>query len=222
MVSAFKEQLLGLYPNYDKLFGPYVSKEGRAYFVLVYKGENRNRKTILRARAVMEVSLGRLLQPTETVDHKNRNKLDDTVDNLQIMTKKENSAKSAVRRVETQVFCINCGRAFTPSTRQKSKAKSITGAGPFCGRKCTGQYGALVRYTNTFLPRVREGVVFYTRDLGVVKVTNKDITNISQKSGRVKPVQKPCSLCGKSCRSRSGICMGCYDPLHRNRSNSKS
>jgi hypothetical protein len=59
------------------------------------------RKTISYARYLMSTHLGRLLTDEEHVDHINDIKLDDRIENLQILSQKENNIKAGlVRRGE--------------------------------------------------------------------------------------------------------------------------
>lgn len=52
-----------------------------------------DRTTIAYARYLMSVKLGRILNDDETVDHIDNNKLNDDINNLQILSREDNIAK---------------------------------------------------------------------------------------------------------------------------------
>lgn len=60
---------------------------------MVQLASGKEQKTISYARYLMSVKLGRELRPDETVDHIDNNKLNDDINNLQILTWKENIDK---------------------------------------------------------------------------------------------------------------------------------
>jgi len=60
----------------------------------MYEGRTRP-KTVLWARYKLEKKLGRPLRADETVDHKDEDKTNDRISNLQVLTLAENSTKSA-------------------------------------------------------------------------------------------------------------------------------
>lgn len=133
------------YPhNITKVYGPYTRKDGREVVVLAL--ENGSKTTKAYARYLMEVKLGRELDPhKETVDHKNRNHLDNDPDNLSIMSRSENSAKSALRLNDIFMDCKMCGINFQLSHSQVRNTTQNK-AGPFCSRSCAGKYGASVQH----------------------------------------------------------------------------
>ena len=123
-----------------KVYGPYLhAKEGRYYVQLVILGSKANHRTTLSyARYLMAMHLGRVLSGDEHVDHIDDNKLNDDLNNLQILTKKENIAKGRSRAV-VDLICPNCGVAFT---RDRGQTHLTNGRGmrTFCSRRCSGQY----------------------------------------------------------------------------------
>lgn len=68
-----------------------MGSENRRMVCLV--NGKHDRKTISYARYLMSVKLGRILRDDEHVDHIDNNKLNDCIDNLQILSSKENIKK---------------------------------------------------------------------------------------------------------------------------------
>lgn len=96
-----------------------------------------NGKTLTRqyAKVLLEIKLGRLLEANETVDHIDGNKSNDDIDNLQLLSRNENAAKSAIRRLPIIANCVYCNKEFELSRFQTEK-RSVTKSGPFCSRRC--------------------------------------------------------------------------------------
>lgn len=109
-----KNKVLELYPEFNKLYGPYLQKDGRKRVVL-FDGERRSSR--LLAKVLLEVKLGRRLTPEETVDHRDEDASNDDPDNLQSLTQSDNAAKGYranhqfVRSDEDQI-CSICSAGF--------------------------------------------------------------------------------------------------------------
>jgi len=144
-----------------KIYGPYTRKDGRR--ILVLSKEDGSRTTKSYPRQLMESKLGRELSDDETVDHVDRNLLNEDEDNLQILSVVENSEKSALRRKDVHSNCVFCGTFFKLSVTQV-RNRSRKKAGPFCSRSCAGTYGASVQ--NNKVDRLPENniVVEYFRN----------------------------------------------------------
>lgn len=124
--------------------GPYLSNENR-FYVFYYHKINKTREMTLYSRYLMEQKLGRYLDKDETVDHIDRNKLNDSIENLQILTFKEHIKLDSkrVRDKEIELVCVWCKKSFI-----RMIAREIfTGkkSGPFCSSICSGQYGSKVK-----------------------------------------------------------------------------
>lgn len=97
------------------------------------KPGGKERTTLSYARYLMSVRLRRRLLPTEHVDHINDDKLDDRLDNYQLLTPAENNAKSAKGRTYLEKVCPTCGVSFLLEKRQDHKTSE-----PCCSRRCAG------------------------------------------------------------------------------------
>lgn len=97
-----------------------------------------HRMTISYARYLMAVHLKRMLTKLETVDHINENKLDDRIENLQILTRSANSKKYASANPK-QLFtfiCPICSKEFSKDKRQSYQYLKF-GKYPFCSKNCS-------------------------------------------------------------------------------------
>lgn len=79
-----------MYENLRKL-GPYTRKDKRKIILIKI---NEKMKTMSYPKYLMEEHLGRCLTKDETVDHINADFTDDRIENLQILSRAENAAKS--------------------------------------------------------------------------------------------------------------------------------
>ena len=77
------------------------SKDGRKYVVLY--NSNKDRSVTSYARYLMAVKIGRYLTDEEEVDHKDEDKTNDSLDNLQILTGHENKVKNHEHRKAVRV-----------------------------------------------------------------------------------------------------------------------
>lgn len=117
------------------------SSQGRWYVNLLLKDNPKNRTTISYARYLMSVTLGRFLDPaSEHVDHKDNDKSNDAIENLQILTPLENLKKQETLYREkvpkyTELTCPKCGKIFSVlSKNYRFKIKNQNTIS--CSRKC--------------------------------------------------------------------------------------
>lgn len=120
----------------------YNEKEGRYYVGLYPSDKNSELRPTTRSRAryMMSVHLGRLLEPYEQVDHKNGDSLDDRIDNFQILTVGDNNRKyreqSGTKAVLVDLVCPICGAEFQIAERNY-RFHTKRGRTEFsCSRKC--------------------------------------------------------------------------------------
>lgn len=96
---------------------------------------------VLEHRVVMENHLGRLLGPNELVHHLNGDRKDNSLKNLQVMSREEHTRTHHRRREVGRFKCPQCGTVFVrgmADTRDKmGRGKLI-----FCGRSCAGKWNS--------------------------------------------------------------------------------
>lgn len=120
---------------------PYTEKWKTGY--LVINPENRrtiilwnssdDRSSTSYARYLMTVKLGRWLDDAEHVDHKDDDKTNDVVENLQILSQQENNKKSSKNKTYYDFLCPVC---FTPFKLEARAAFNKNN--PTCSRRCGG------------------------------------------------------------------------------------
>lgn len=146
MNEEFINRLLSLYPEFDRVTGPYLRKDGRKHLCfnntkLPNKHPNK-KKTLSYPKALIEVKENRRLLDNETVDHIDRDFTNDDLTNLVIRDRSEHAKLDIIRRKATEVECIWCKSRFLLTRHQLDhRSKS----GPFCSRKCSGEYGTAIQ-----------------------------------------------------------------------------
>lgn len=131
-----------------KIYGPYTRKDGRQHIVIY---ENGKHKTISYPKYLLETKLGRPLLPNETCDHIDNDYTNNSLENLQVLTRSDNSKKHvAFNKAEQGYFvCPECNKSFYKSMCQvRHNNVKHKKAGPFCSRSCAGRYGQ--RFNKTF------------------------------------------------------------------------
>lgn len=121
------------------VYGPYTRKDGRKH-VVHYDGHTR--RTQSYPRFLMEQHLNRTLEEWEHVDHINNNHTDDCIENLQILTQRENNKKSRKYAEYGTFICPTCAIDFTYPMRQyKANQIKQSKRGPYCSKFCAGKAG---------------------------------------------------------------------------------
>lgn len=118
-----------------KLYGPYICKDGRRRVVV---DDGIKKTTKLYARYLIEQKLGRELTSNEEVDHIDNDFTNDNLDNLQVLSCKDNRTKGRVRQV-TIVVCP-CGIATEKFTNYIKNNIKQGKSGPYCSRRCAAYY----------------------------------------------------------------------------------
>lgn len=84
---------------------------------------------------LMEISLGRLLGPGEIVHHRNKNRQDNSLPNLELTTRGAHARlhkEDQPKLPEHELVCFLCGKQFTRSRRHS------VGPQVFCSKRCAG------------------------------------------------------------------------------------
>ena len=110
-----------------------INPENRTNVCLVNSSEDRT--TISYARYLMCVKLGYYLNSALEVDHIDEDKTNDSIDNLQVLTKSANIAKSNAKRLINYTFtCCICSSTFTLTGKQLGQRRDkLT---PTCSKTC--------------------------------------------------------------------------------------
>ena len=104
------------------------------------------------ARYLMEEYLGRKLREDEEVQHKDHDKTNDVIENLEVINSTEHRKHhNPLKYKDTIEQCYVCGKSFTFTAKQHSnkykqrKRKPDTVDKYFCSRKCSGIYGKKIQ-----------------------------------------------------------------------------
>ena len=166
-----KDKLLELYPSYNSVLGPYERPDGRKHIVLnnssLSKGEKGKTKTISYPKALVESNIGRVLLPNETIDHKDRNKTNDTKNNLIIKDRSLHISEDVLRVSVSETSCVQCGETFIPTKDQRNsqkRNKDYEPAGPFCSKRCSGLYGKNIQKGCERIERKEINKTYYRLD----------------------------------------------------------
>lgn len=115
-----------------------ASKYGYIQRCGFYKHPNANKNgVILEHRLFMSQHLGRPLKSNEIVHHKNGDRRDNRIENLEICTNSEHAKKHAKHKKHLRIVCANCKKIFFRSchhvNHKKHKKLQINF---YCSRSC--------------------------------------------------------------------------------------
>lgn len=154
--GVYQEKSMSVLNYFDsniKVYGPYFNKkQKRNYATYIDSSGKKTQKTY--AKYLMEQHLGRHLSRDEEVDHIDRNKMNDVISNLQILSREEHNKIDAkrVKNIEVQCAWKGCAIMLVKTPRQMRIHNKRGHAGPFCGAVCRGKYGKMVQETKEKLP----------------------------------------------------------------------
>ena len=130
------------YPYNTKWKYGYVYVNGDNRKTLILYNNHNERSSTTYSRYLMSVKEKRFLEQWEHVDHKNNDKTDDREDNLQILTKSENSEKYE-KEVNSGTFvkieCPNCFSIFIKRKGITQLVPSLKNKITCCSRKCSSE-----------------------------------------------------------------------------------
>ena len=116
-----------------------TNDDGRKMISLV---GSQSKTTISYSRYLMSVKLGYLVPDDLEVDHKDDDKTNDDINNLQLLTKQDNILKENYRYVMTEQECFGyhcayCETAFILTKRQVNMRMKQSKSGlAFCSTEC--------------------------------------------------------------------------------------
>ena len=114
------------------------NSKGRRIIGLYSRNKNPKRLTMSYARYLLCLKEKRILSRNEQADHKDGNKTNDNLNNLQILTPTENNKKRVtehgISRMMVKLICPTCDNVFTIEKNQSFISKQ--GYYTTCGRKC--------------------------------------------------------------------------------------
>jgi hypothetical protein len=133
------------------LESPYDSKWRYGY--IVTNRENRKhvclvggepRSTTSYARYLLSTALGRVLESWEQVDHIDHDKTNDVLENLQILTVRDNSRKEAKHKgkLVAEITCPSCANVFVKRTGITQAVNCYKGRVTCCSRTCRNEFAA--------------------------------------------------------------------------------
>jgi len=123
---------------------PWFNLEG--YLVCTARYDNGSKKTIYQHREVMEIHIGRTLLSSEIVHHRDEDKRNNCVGNLELTDHVNHATEHAKSRsIEMVSFtCPQCDSVAEKQARFVRHNKRQGKAGPFCSRSCAGKWSAIV------------------------------------------------------------------------------
>ena len=133
------------FSNY-RLYGPTFHKEENRRYVFLVEPVTQKRTTLSYARYLMSVHLGRLLDEDEHVDHVDNDRLNDVIENLQVLTPEENLKKQAAHKgIKTAVLkCPHCCKEFEKRLNQ-THLGGKPGTSTACSRCCSGSFSVALK-----------------------------------------------------------------------------
>ena len=95
----------------------YKQKDGRKF--IVYKGEDNKYHSKAYARYLMEQHLGRKLTNEEEVHHKDHNKMNDAIENLEVKNKTTHRREHNIKPIIIE-HCYICGSDIIVNSRKRA------------------------------------------------------------------------------------------------------
>ena len=119
----------------------YKQKDGRKF--IVYKGEDNKYHSKAYDRYLMEQHLGRKLTNEEEVHHKDHNKMNDVIENLEVKNKTIHRREHNIKPIIIE-HCYICGSNIIVDSRKRANHYRSKNKNPdkwFCSKHCSGIFG---------------------------------------------------------------------------------
>lgn len=148
MDIELKNKILNLYSEFTNVYGPYSNKtnNGRQHIILTNNSfrhkDKRYKKTVSYPKIIYELFINKRLNENETIDHIDKNFLNNEIDNLQVLERQEHSRLDAKRRKPIFYNCDWCGKHFQLTVHQLRK----NAINKFCSKSCVGKHGTEIQY----------------------------------------------------------------------------
>lgn len=105
-------------------------------------------------RVTMEKHIGRKLSYNEVVHHKNGNKSDNNIENLEILSRAEHASIHHKKAVTVMLECLQCGKKFERLERVYRRNLK-DGTEIYCSKSCLGK-AKLPSQSNRIPEEIRE------------------------------------------------------------------
>ena len=123
--------------------GPYMNPNRGKPRRIVFLAGNGRKTSMSYARYLVCVREGRWLGREEQVDHIDNDRLNDSLDNLQILSPAANNAKGRPPRKMVELTCPSCGSSFS---RERRQTHLVKGGNPTCcSRSCGRKRGGVAQ-----------------------------------------------------------------------------
>lgn len=155
-----------------KIGNKYICKDGRIRIYITFP--DKTNSVISYPKYLMEVHLDRYLLPNETVDHIDCNPLNNNIENLRVLDRKEHIWLDEKRYMPETHVCPICKHKFVLDGKRLlnyagERYRANVKAGPFCSKRCAGLYGSMIReHRIDKLPRVEmQKLISYKEVMGL-------------------------------------------------------
>ena len=119
------------------IYGPYEREDGRKHIIL-YDNITKRKTTMSYSKYLLQQKLDRALIGDETTDHIDEDFTNDNQENLQVLSRSDNSRKSRKPPEMIDLVCEVCNKQFQRLARQHrhNKRKSMHIC---CSKQCAGK-----------------------------------------------------------------------------------